>query len=493
MEEKKMHSPNIVHDNIEKLASLFPHCVVETADTQGKITKSIDFDLLRQELCTSIVEGPQERYQLNWPGKREAIRKANAPISKTVRPCREESVDFDATQNIFVEGDNLDALKLLQQTHLGTIKMIYIDPPYNTRKDFVYKDNFTESMGAYLLRSGVTDTDEHAALVQKEIQGRFHSEWLSMMYARLKRARDLLRDDGVIFISIDDSEVYNLTFICNEIFGEACHLATFCWRRRKTQANLKKNVAPVHDFILAFGKTDQAVINRLPYDAEYIAKTFSNPDADPRGPYQTRPLAQPSTAPNPSFAITLPNGRIITAKWSCSVQTFEQYKRENRLYIPKKGHGMPRLKVFLSESEGRLPNTWLADIATTEQGTAENKELFGKVVFDFPKPIKLIQYLLQLGTSPKENHIVIDFFAGSATTAHAVLQLNHEDGGNRRFIAVQRPETCNKKSVAYKSGYSTIADISKERIRRAGAKLRKEHPHTTKHLDIGFRVLKIDS
>ena len=503
MDKLKMHSPNFAEENIEKLAALFPGCVTEVQEegtTKGtKNTKrAIDFDLLRQELSTSIVEGPQERYHLNWPGKREALLTANAPVAKTLRPCREESVDFDSTENLFIEGDNLDALKLLQETYLGKVKMIYIDPPYNTGKDFIYADNFAESTEEYLQNSGQTDEEGNRLVANTDSNGRFHSDWLSMMYSRLKLARNLLKDDGVIFISIDDGEQTNIRKLCEEIFGEDNFQANVAWQKRYTRSNNTVDFTTVVEHILVYSKSINFTVNLLPRSEEADAR-YTNPDNDLRGVWKGASFLNPATPaqrPNLCYPIKNPKTGAITNPttnaWRRSKEEFVRLQEEGRLYWGKDGEQpVPSIKMFLSEARGLTPiNFWEHTYAgNTDQGTAELQSLMDVKVFDNPKPSKLIYRCLEHGTN--RDDVILDFFAGSATTAHAVMQLNAEDGGNRKFIMVQLPETCDEKSEAFKAGYSTIAEISKERIRRAGKKIKENT--TEADLDTGFRVLKVDS
>ena len=480
-------SNNIIQDNVIKLKEIFPEIV--TGD-------KIDFDKLKLILGNNIDENP-EKYNFTWPGKTQAIKESQKTSSGTLRPCKEESKNWDSTENLYIEGDNLEVLKLLQKSYYGKIKLIYIDPPYNTGKDFIYSDNYKDNLENYLELSGqVVKEGERESIGIKlstntETDGRFHSNWLNMMHPRLKLARNLLTADGVIFISIDDNELFNLKKLCDEIFGEENFVTTLSWRRRKTQANLAKNFAPVHDYILVYAKNLNSIkLNKVPYSEEFIKKTFKNPDNDPRGPYQTGPLARPANSSNREYELELPNGRKISAKWSCSQETFNKYVSENRLVIPRGGEGMPRIKIFLSELEGQIPNTWLDNIATNDEGSKEIENIFGSnAFFSFPKPTNLIKYLLNIGSN--EDSIILDFFSGSATTAHATMQLNSEDNGNRKFIMVQLFELTDKKSEAYKAGYKNICEIGKERIRRAGDKILEESDN--KDLDIGFKVFKLDS
>jgi len=489
MEKLNMHSPDSTEENIKKLAELFPNCVTESKDDKGNIKKSIDFDLLHQEFSKNIVEGPQERYSLNWPGKREALLTANAPIAKTLRPSREESVDFDNTHNLFIEGDNLDALKLMHETYLGKIKMIYIDPPYNTGNDFVYEDDFAENTEEFFKKSYQKDDEGNRLITNTESNGRFHSDWLSMMYPRLKLARNLLKDDGVIFISIDDNELHNLRKICDEIFGEENFIACPVRRRRKSQANLSQNISTIHEYVLCYSKGNKAVLKRMKIDLN--ENKFKNPDNDSRGPYVTMPCTNKGGA---RYKIKTPTGKYIDEEWRFKEKTYYKLLEEKRIVFPRGGEGKPRYKLFLLEKKevGVIPNTWWDAVSSNQEATIELKKIFGdKVIFDNPKPVDLLKLLVDLGADTSD--IILDFFAGSATTAHAVMQLNAEDGGNRKFIMVQLPEPCDEKSEAFKAGYKNIAEIGKERIRRAGKKIKEENPLTTLNLDIGFRVLKVDS
>lgn len=472
-------------DIIQKLKELIPGAFTED---------KINVEQLKQ-LLGEAVSIDSERYQLSWAGKAEAYKVLQTPTTSTLFPNQEASVNWEPSENIFIEGENLESLKVLQKPYYGKIKLIYIDPPYNTGSDnFIYPDKFTETKDEYLRRIG--DKDAEGRLIKDDLfrpnrkeNGQFHSNWLSMMLPRLFLARNLLKDEGVIFISIDDNEVNDLRLLLNEVFGEENFVASLMWRRRKTQANLSKFISPVHDYILCYAKNiEKLKFNKLEYSKEFIEKTFSNPDNDSRGLYQTRPLAQPDNSTNPAYELQLPNGRKIKARWSCSPDTFRRYIQENRLYIPKGGEGMPRLKIFLSELDGLLPNTWLDDIATNEMGSKEIEQLFGSnAFFTAPKPTKLIKHLLKLGTDKED--IVLDFFAGSGSTAQAVLDLNAEDEGNRKFICIQLPEILEKDSLPFKQGYKTIADICLKRIQL----VIENHHLSVKKYDIGFRAFKLGS
>ncbi|QTA85564.1 site-specific DNA-methyltransferase [Desulfonema magnum] len=502
MEKLKMHSPNLAESNIAKLAELFPACVTETREEDGKLKRAVDFDLLRQELSETIVEGPQERYDLNWPGKREALLTANAPVAKTLRPCREESVDFDTTQNLFIEGDNLDVLKLLQETYLGKVKMIYIDPPYNTGKDFIYSDHFAESTEEYLRKSNQKDEDGNRLVANTDANGRFHSDWLSMMYPRLKLARNLLKDDGVIFISIDDGEAANLKKLCDEIFGEENFVANILWQKKYAVSNDDPGIASMHDHILVYQKTTMFSRILLPRTEKQL-KRYKNLDNDPRGEWSSdNYVSNKSRFERPTlwYPIKHPvtNNDVWPAEdavWRYSREKHEQMVKENRLYWgPDFSYKKPRLKRFLSEIQGGVvPSTWwpFTEVGHNDEGQKETGKLLGKKIFSTPKPVRLLRQIAKISTS--EEDVILDFFSGSCATAHAILDLNEEDGGNRKFIMVQLPEVCDEKSEAYKAGYKTIAEIGKERIRRAGKKIREENAITAHNLDIGFRVLKTDS
>lgn len=498
-----MHSPNMTQDNIARIRELFPGCVTEAQGEDGRLKLAVDFDQLKQELSESIVEGPQERYHLNWPGKREALLIANAPIAKTLRPCREESIDFDTTQNLFIEGDNLDALKLLQETYLGKVKMIYIDPPYNTGNDFIYKDDFAENIDEFLKRSNQKDGSGNRLVANTESNGRFHSDWLSMMYPRLKLARNLLRDDGVIFISIDDGESANLKRLCDEVFGELNYYCSFVWKRRSGSMDSVNNVSSDHEYVFCYGKQ----LDRL-NGIQRTYERYSNPDNDNRGPWIADNLSAGKPGGDTHYAIIDPDtgnefwppkGRY----WPYSPSTMKKKIEEGRIIFPKSADGSPLLKRFQLEAKSDvIPiSTWGSDknsnvsnaflTSLNTEGTKELKGLFGEKVFTFPKPTRLVRSLLEQGVSTDD--VVMDFFSGSSVTAHAVMQLNAEDGGNRKFIMVQLPELCDEMSQAFKLGYKNIAEISKERIRRAGKKIFEGECHEGWNKDIGFRVLKIDS
>ena len=530
MDKLRMQSSNGVEDNITKIAQLFPDCVTETVDERsGQPKHLIDFEKLKQNLSDSVMSERAERYQFTWPDKSKAILLANSPINATLRPCREDSVDFDNTQNLYIEGDNLDVLKCLKETYLHKVKMIYIDPPYNTGNDFVYEDDFAQSSEEYLANSGQFDEQGNRMFTNAESNGRFHTDWLNMIYPRLKVARDLLTDDGVIFISIDDNEVKDLKNITDEIFGNRNFLAQVVWERAYSPINLMKHFSPSHDYILCYAKNiDKAFCNGIERSSEANDR-YSNPDNDPRGVWKASDLSVGPAVQENIYTITTPSGREVEPpagrSWSLSRNAFRERLQDNRIWFGPNGDNVPAMKRFLSElrKTGITPMTiWKhTEVEHSQAATQKLAKLFdGKKFFDYPKPVPLIERCLQLYTD--KDSLILDFFSGSATTAHAVMQLNAEDGGNRKFIIVQLPEltytaktekykegneekeryvidettgrpAVAKDSDARKAGYYTICEIGKERIRRAGKKIKEESPLTTQDLDTGFRVLKLDS
>ena len=521
MEKMKLHSPNLTQENIARIRELFPGCVTEAKGEDGRLKLAVDFVQLRQELSESIVEGPQERYHLNWPGKREALLTANAPVAKTLRPCREESVDFDTTKNLFIEGDNLEAIKLLQETYLGKVKMIYIDPPYNTGKDFIYEDDFAENAEEFLKRSNQKDEEGNRFIANTEANGRFHSDWLSMMYPRLKLARNLLSDDGVIFISIDDHEVHSLMRVCSEIFGEENFIAQLAVQLNPRGRHLDKFVAKTHESILIFVK--DAMNENVIYGIEKEGRMVDEYNReDERGRHRLLGLRNRNQSFNPTtrpklyypLFVNPKDGKVSLTQdgtftddvWpdapdgtkTCWTWGKEKVMKETFLLIAEKTGDEWRIyrKDYLVGADGELAKTlvksvWMTKEITNDQGRKVIKELFGSAVMDFPKSTELLRTLIQIGTNGKD--LVLDFFAGSATTAHAVINQNAEDGGHRKFIMVQLPELCDEKSSAYKAGFQSIAALSKERIRRAGKKILEGECHEGWNKDIGFRVLKVDS
>jgi len=499
MDKLKMHSPDFTRENIARLRELLPGCVTEAKGEDGSVKLAVDFDQLRQELSGSLVEGPQERYQLNWPGKREALLTANAPIAKTLRPSRAESADFDATKNLFIEGDNLDALKLLQETYLGKVKLIYIDPPYNTGRDFIYDDDYSNDVESYLRESNQTDAAGGRLVANTEANGRFHSDWLSMLYARLRLARNLLKEDGVIFISIDDHEVDNLRKLCSEVFGEDNFVAQIIWQKVFAPKNSARWFSEDHDYILVYAKQGDAWAPRMLPQTEEMLARYKNPDNDPRGPWTSGDLAARNRYDAGLYPLTCPSGRVIDGPpkgsyWRFSKESFDKLNADNRIWWGTDGDNMPRLKRFLSEvKQGRVPQTlWLyEDVGHTQEA---KKTLLKYVQFEHTqnvlnsvKPVELLQRILQLAVEPNAGDIVLDFFSGSATTAHAVLKQNAEDGGNRRFIGVQivEPLPTPEPSMA------SIFDMGLKRVRNVASELRTQSGGDTG--DLGFRVLKIDT
>lgn len=499
MDRLKMHSINKVDDNILKIGKLFPNCLTERINEKGEVEYAIDFDVLRQELSPVIVEGNEERYQFTWPDKKQSLLLANAPIAKTLRPCREESVDFDNTENLYIEGDNLDVLKLLQETYLGKVKIIYIDPPYNTGNDFVYEDEFAQSTEGYLANSGQYDEANNRLVQNNESNGRFHTDWLNMLYPRLKLAKDLLTEDGVIFISIDDNEVDNLKKIANEIFGEQNFLAQVIWERAYSPVNLKKHFSESHDYILCYAKNVAVTVcNGLEKTGEALDR-YKNPDNDPRGPWKAADATVGPAIPEKCYALTLPSGKVVYPSsgrcWLYTEKRFEEMVKDNRVWFGFKGDNIPAIKKFASEvKQSMTPMTiWkYTEVGHSQEAAQVLKKLFGnKDYFDYPKPVELIKRCIELYSN--KDSIVFDFFSGSSTAADAVIKLNSEDGGNRKFIMVQIPEEIDEKSEAFKDGYKNICEIGKERIRRAGKKIKEEVGLTAQNLDTGFRVLKLDS
>ena len=509
MENLKMHTPDLADENFKKLAALFPNAVTETKDENGNVVRAIDADVLRQEIAATVVEGPQERYQFTWPDKKKSVVLANQPIAKTLRLEREKSVGKDGTpgnidtENIYIEGDNLDALKLLQETYLGKVKMIYIDPPYNTGNDFIYEDDFSQDADEYLGNSGQFDEEGNRLVQNTESNGRFHTDWLNMLYPRLRFAKDLLSDDGVIFISIDDNEQENLKKICDELFGSNNFITQIAWEKVHTRKNSAINFSSSHEYVLCYAKIKRNYSgdtvgfkrNLLPRDN---TDAYSNPDNDPKGPWKTDPI----TAHNyyaANYTITKPNGIVIKRPqdryWAYSEDSIKKMIKENAI-VWGDGDSIPMAKRYLCDvQDGLVPITLFSREFAGDSSQAKKQidSLFNecKGIFDYTKPVKLISRLLQIGSNSGD--IILDFFSGSATTAHAVMQLNAEDGGHRKFIMVQLPEQTDAKSEAYKAGYKTICEIGEERIRRAGKKIKEESPLTTADLDIGFRVFKVDS
>lgn len=500
MDKLKMQTANKADENFRKLAEMFPNAVTETIDENGEVVRAIDKDVLMQEINTKVVDGKEERYQFTWPDKKKSVLLANAPISKTLRPCREESVDFDTTENLYIEGDNLEVLKLLQETYLGKIKMIYIDPPYNTGNDFVYEDDFAQSTDEYLANSGQYDEDGNRMVQNTESNGRFHTDWLNMIYPRLKLAKDLLTDDGVIFISIDDNEQENLKKCCDEVFGGQNFVAQLVWERAYAPKNDARFISNSHDYVLMYARNlDGFVIGRLPRTEEANAR-YQNPDNDPRGVWKPSDLSVKTYNAACDYPITTPSGRVIEPPagrcWRLSKNAFLERLQDNRIYFGADGNSVPCMKRFLTELkyDGMAPTSimFYKDVGHSQEGAKEVTKLLNAGVFDGPKPVRLLTRLLTLANL-KDDSLVLDFFSGSATTAHAIMQMNADKGSHIKYVMVQLPEVCDGKGTAYKAGYKTICEIGKERIRRAGKKIKEDSPLTTQDLDIGFRVLKCDT
>lgn len=484
----KMHTPNKADENFAKLAALFPNAVTETKDEHGNIVRAIDKDVLMQEISATVVEGNEERYQFTWPDKRKSILLANAPINKTLRPCKEESVDFDATKNLYIEGDNLEVLKLLQETYLGKIKMIYIDPPYNTGNDFVYDDDFSENINDYLTNSGQFDEFGNRLVHNTESNGRFHTDWLNMMYTRLRLAKDLLTNDGVIFISIDDNEIDNLSKICSDVFGETNFVCKFIWKSKLGKVGTTSTISATHEYILCYSKNLSDVKFKM-------IKNIS--EGRKESLRQWGVADRREDRPSMYYPITIDGVTVYPIKedgtdgrWRVGEEMSKQLLEEGVLELGEKNGKYNIYRTFPSGISYTPYDTLLLDnIGTTAKGATMLKSLELAKVFDFSKPVELIKHFAMLAT--KENDIVMDFFSGSGTTAQSVMKLNTEDGGNRQFIMVQLPEETEEKTEAYKTGYKNICEIGKERIRRAAKKIAEENPDAK--FDGGFRVLKCDS
>ena len=482
-------SMNIEQTNLDKLRSVFPECVSE-----GKL----DIDKLLS-LCGEYIDNDFEKYKFEWKGKADCLRLAQKRSTGTLRPCPEESVDWDTTQNLYIEGDNLEVLKLLQTAYYRKVKMIYIDPPYNTGNDFVYADNFADPMARY------KEVTQQTTKSNPETMGRYHTNWLNMMYPRLRLAANLLRDDGVIFISIDDNEVDNLKKLCNEVFGEENFVAQFIWQKR-TSPDARKKISDGHEYIVMYCKTADLLndaVSLLPL-SDKDRESYKNPDNDVRGPWVSSDFTAQGYRPNQMYKITTPGGAEYYPPagtcWKNVEEVYLQQAAEGRFWYGTDGKGMPRRKTYLAEKQGRNMWTWWpnSEVGHTQEATKEIKSLFADApnIFDFPKPTRLLKRMVSIAS--KNDDIILDFFSGSATTAHAVMQVNAEDGGNRHFILVQLPELCDEKSEAHKAGYKNICEIGKERIRRAGKKILEEHTQVTMEedkqpLDVGFRVFKLDT
>lgn len=487
-----MQTENIADKNFEMLSKMFPNALTETItgyDDDGKpiVERAIDADVLRQEISCKVVEGKDERYQFTWPDKKKAVLLANTPINKTLRPCREESVDFDNTENLYIEGDNLEVLKLLHETYLGKIKMIYIDPPYNTGNDFVYADDFKQNSEEYLTNSGQYDNAGNQLVQNTENNGRFHTDWLNMIYPRLKLAKALLCEDGVIFISIDDKEQDNLKKVCDEIFGPQNFIADIIWKRKRGRDNSARWFSKAHEYCLVYAKNKELYNTGYLELDEETKKAYKNPDNDPRGDYRMLGCWARGTQGGVRYDFTTKDGQYFKERlWLFSKENLEKLDRDNKLII--RGDNIYR-KMFIYENKGKIPETLWDDVSNAANASDEIKKTFNGIVFDTPKPTPYIKRMIQLSTSCDD--IILDFFSGSATTANAVLDLNIEDGGNRKFIMIQLPESISANSNAQKSGYSNICEIGKERIRRVARKISEDHPYAA--FDGGFRVLKCDS
>ena len=531
MDKLRMQTANKADENFRKLAAMFPNAVTETItgyDENGKaiVERAIDKDVLMQEISCTVVDGNEERYQFTWPDKKKSVLLANAPINKTLRPCREESVDFDNTENLYIEGDNLEVLKLLQETYLGKIKMIYIDPPYNTGNDFVYEDDFAQSTDEYLANSGQFDEEGNRMVQNTESNGRFHTDWLNMMYPRLKLAKDLMTDDGLIFVSINEIEQSNLEKVCDEVFGSSNHVATFVWKNKYGPGAFTKGVAYLHEYILCYAKNYPLNVEATLSEAEIEKYNKTDEKFSIRGGYITQPLATKSKDDRPNLVYPLiHNGVEIwpDKQWIWEKKRlYDAYQKGEIVINEKDGKYSVRFKQYLRDENGVMRKGKPLSLLTfvfNQDGTKEIDELLGRGVFDFPKPTDLIKYFLSLRINEMDDkdYTVLDFFSGSSTTAHAVMRQNAEDGGRRKFIMVQLPQKCEKGTVAQKNGFMNICEISKERIRRAGAKILQavvtgagnlngegwgcgmpstpeERAYITKNvIDTGFRVLKCDT
>ena len=502
MEFKKQPLTSATHSEftLEALRQIAPSAFTEVRGADGELTQKVDFKVLRELLGDAIADADEESFGFQWVGKQEAKRAAAEPTRQTLRPVVDDSVDWDTTENLYIEGDNLEVLKLLQRAYLGKVKMIYIDPPYNTGNDFVYNDDF--AMSGEEMDEAMGNVDEEGNRLRRNLDSnpRYHSDWCSMIYSRLLVARTLLANDGVIFISIDDNEVHHLRKICDEVFGAGNFLAQVIWERAYAPINLMKHFSPSHDYIVCYAKdVDLAKCNGIPRSSEADAR-YSNPDNDPRGVWKASDLSVGPAIESNVYPITTPSGRVVEPpagrSWSLSANAFAERLRQNRIWFGSDGNNVPAMKRFLSElrKTGVTPMTiWkYGEVGHSQGATQALAEMFdGKKYFDYPKPVDLIKRCISLYSSP--DSLILDFFSGSATTAHAVMQLNAEDGGKRKYICVQLPEKTPEGSEARKAGYDTICEIGKERIRRAGKKIKEEAGLMGQDLDTGFRVLRTDS
>ena len=487
MDKLKFETPDMVTENIDKIAALFPSAITEMRGEDGEIKRGVNFEVLKQLLSRDVADG-DECYEFTWVGKKAAMAEAARPITKTLRPVKADSRDWDTTENLYIEGDNLEVLKILQESYLGKVKMIYIDPPYNTGNDgFVYPDDFSVSPDEYDDMVGLRD-EENNILFRKnpDSNPRFHSDWCSMLYSRFLITRNLLSPDGVIFISIDDNEYENLKKICDEVFGSNNFVSPIIWKRKRGRDNSARWFSKAHEFCLVYAKNkDDFEIGYLELDDE-TKKAYRNPDNDPRGIYRMLGCWARGTQGGVKYDFTSKTGEYFSERlWLFSKENLEKLDRDNKLIF--KGDNVYR-KMFIYENKGKIPETLWEDVSNAANASDEIKRLFGGIIFDTPKPIPYIKRMIQLAAS--KDSVIMDFFSGSATTAHAVMQLNAEDGGHRKFIMVQLPEKCDEASEAYKAGYKNICEIGKERIRRAGDKIQSEHPDAK--LDIGFRVFRVD-
>ncbi len=487
MDKLKMQTANKADENFKKLAKLFPNAVTETINENGEVVRAIDKDVLMQEISCKVVEGNEERYQFTWPDKKKSVLLANTPINKTLRPCREESVDFDNTENLYIEGDNLEVLKLLQETYLGKIKMIYIDPPYNTGSDFVYDDDYSQTEEDYISYSGQKTEDGERLFQNIETNGRFHTDWLNMIYPRIKLAKDLLSEDGALFISIDDNEVTNLTKLCDEIFGANSRIALICHKSRASVSN-DKIISPNHNTVLFYAKS-RAVMEsqRKIIGLDPVLEGFDYDDNEGKGAYRLVPVDGPGGAKkgNPHYEFL-----GIEGYWRFSKETMQQ-KYDDGLVVRKGNSLYQKYFKTTAEQTRRTATTWWDDAGLTSSATSKLKNLMGEATFDTPKPLELIDRMLRMITFSDEDCLIMDFFSGSSTTAHAVMNYNAETNGKRKFIMVQLKEAVNEKSEAFQNGYRDICEIGKERIRRASKKIAEENPEAK--FDGGFRVLKCDT
>lgn len=497
MDHLKFETPDLTAQNIEKITALFPSAVTEMRGEDGKLKKGINFEVLKQLLSPNVVDG-DECYEFTWVGKKAAMAEAARPTTKTLRPVKEDSRDWDTTENLYIEGDNLEVLKILQESYLGKVKMIYIDPPYNTGHDFIYNDRFEMDKQEYDQQIGLFDEEGNKQFAENsESNPRFHSDWCSMMYPRLMLARNMLADDGVIFISIDDYEIENMRKMSDEVFGAQNFVGTIVWERAFSPKNDAKYFSPSHDYIVVYAKElSKFNIGKLPRTQE-MNERYKNPDNDPNGPWQSGDLTAKTYSAAYDYPIKTLSGKIVTPtsgrSWITSREKMQQWIDEGRIWFGANGDNTPRYKRYLSDmTDGIVPVTlWkYEDVGHSQEGRQELKKLFdGEGYFDGPKPIRLLNRVLKIANLETDS-IILDFFSGSATTAHAVMQLNAEDGGHRKFVMVQLPEPCGEKSEAYKSGYKNICEVGKERIHRAGDKIKAEYPDAT--LDTGFRVFRVD-